>query len=127
MAPVGTKSTRFQFPDATCGRIWGGKDRGGTSASASSGMGILSFIVIDQKAAVLMDGSGGVKAFAGKEVQKDFLSDFTQISGDDKVIVRNRTAKIPEIPADRIAGRRSHTAAHSLRNPGARSPRSYQW
>src|SRR5699024_9307116 len=105
------KKHPFPVPGRHLRQNMGGKDRGGTSASASSGMGILSFIVIDQKAAVLMDGSG-VKAFAGKEVQKDFLSDFTQISGDDKVIVRNRTAKIPEIPADRIAGRRSHTAAH---------------
>ena len=56
-------------------------------------MGVLSFIVIDQDAAVLVDGSE-IDILFTQKIQKDLLPDDTEISGKDSIIIGNRTSEV---------------------------------
>ena len=86
----------------------GRKHRCRTAAAASAGMGVLCFIVIDQKTAVLME-TPKINTPFKKEIQKDFLSYFSKISGKNSIVIFRDPAKVKEILPDRIAGSRSHT------------------
>ena len=67
----------------------GGKDYSRTAAAASSCVGVLRRIVIDQDTAVFMNGRKPDILFLQK-IQENFLPDDSQIPGKDGIIIRRR-------------------------------------
>ena len=87
------------------------QNRGCTSASAAAGVGILFFRIIDKHSAVLMSGSQ-IDSFFFQEIQKDFLTDVSEIAGKNSVIIAGSAVEVLKIPENGIAGSRCHTASH---------------
>lgn len=82
----GNKQDTFPFSGQYPGQKMCRKYHGRASASASAGVGILRLGIIDQKAAVLMDGCQ-IYSMTGQEIQEDLLPDHAQIPGNDGVVI----------------------------------------
>ena len=92
-APVGTKKDPLPFSGYNLRKDVGGKDYSRTAAAASSCVGVLRRIVIDQDTAVFMNGRKPDILFLQK-IQENFLPDDPQIPGKDGIIIRRRPPEI---------------------------------